>query len=612
MSFAARKVSGDWVVTFIIRDITERKRAEDALLFTRFSLDNAIDTMACIDREARFVDVNEAFCRDSGYSREELLSMRVHDIDPDYSAEVWPEFWAKLKQSGSLTFETYHRARDGRSYPVEITANYFEYKGKEYHTGFARDITDRKKAEETLSKSEAQYRLLADNMRDQVWLMDLNLKPTYISPSVKRLRGYTLEELAQLPLDRQLTATSLQSAMEFFSIEMSKALADPTYFARPLELEWYCKDGSTLCTENTFSQVQDENGKLLSLLGVGRDITERKQMEEALKDSEAKYRLLADNTVDGVWLLDMNLKLMYCSPASEKQSGFTLQEIKEMSLEQYFTPESLKVVTEAFLEAMPKAEADPDYKDVLTLELEFYKKDGTAFWAECKFSIIRDKHGKPVSILAQARDITERRLSQEKLEKSYESIKKTLNDAIDIMVKIVEMRDPYTAGHQRKVADLATAIAREMKLEDTRIDQLRIAAVIHDIGKIYVPSDILSKPGKLSDIEFGLIKTHPQYGYDIVKDMDFPCAVAKVVLQHHERLDGSGYPNQLKGADALLEAKILAVADVVEAMASYRPYRPSLGIDKALEEISKNRGRLYDPDVVDACLSVFQKGYKLE
>jgi putative nucleotidyltransferase with HDIG domain len=205
-------------------------------------------------------------------------------------------------------------------------------------------------------------------------------------------------------------------------------------------------------------------------------------------------------------------------------------------------------------------------------------------------------------------DITERKLSEEKLAESNQSLKKTLNDAINTISKIVEMRDPYTAGHQQKVADLATAIAREMKLEETRVDNLRMAAIIHDIGKMYVPSDILSKPGKLSDIEFSLIKTHSQYGFDIVKGMDFPCNVAKVVLQHHERLDGSGYPNQLKGDDTLLEAKILVVADVMEAMAADRPYRPALGVDKAIEEISRNRGRLYDPVVVDACLALFTSG----
>jgi HD-GYP domain-containing protein (c-di-GMP phosphodiesterase class II) len=285
----------------------------------------------------------------------------------------------------------------------------------------------------------------------------------------------------------------------------------------------------------------------------------------------------------------------------------------EMPLEKYFTPESLKIAAEAFLVAIPRAEADPDYNPVLTLELQFYKKDGTAFWAETKFSVIRDEHGKPVSILGQARDITERRLSAEKLEQSYASLRKTLNDAISTMVKIVETRDPYTAGHQQRVAGLATAIAIEMKLGDDRIDQIRMAATIPDIGKMYVPADILSRPGKLSAIEFGLIKTHSLRGFDIVKDMDFPCSVAKAVLQHHERLDGSGYPNQLQGEHILLEAKILAVADVVEAMASHRPYRQALGVAKALEEISTNRGKLYDPAVVDACLELFKvQGYTFE
>jgi putative nucleotidyltransferase with HDIG domain len=181
------------------------------------------------------------------------------------------------------------------------------------------------------------------------------------------------------------------------------------------------------------------------------------------------------------------------------------------------------------------------------------------------------------------------------------------------MVKIVELRDPYTAGHQQKVADLAVAIAMEMKFDDTEIDQLRMAARIHDIGKIYVPSDILSKPGKLSDLELNLIRTHAQNGYDIVQGMDFPGAVAETILQHHERLDGSGYPHGLKAEDTLMKAKILAVADVVEAMASHRPYRPALGIDKALEEISNGRGKLYDPGVVDTCLELFkEKGFKFK
>jgi putative nucleotidyltransferase with HDIG domain len=242
-------------------------------------------------------------------------------------------------------------------------------------------------------------------------------------------------------------------------------------------------------------------------------------------------------------------------------------------------------------------------REVRAVEYQFRKRTGEIITGLFSANLITVNNER--CILSSIGDITERKLTEEKLAKSYESVKKTLDDAINTMVKIVELRDPYTAGHQQKVADLATAIAMEMKLEDTRIDQLRTAATIHDIGKMYVPSDILSKPGKLSAIELGLIKTHSQSGYDIVKSMDFPCSIANTVLQHHERLDGSGYPGGMKGEDTLLEAKILAVADVVEAMASHRPYRPALGIDRALEEISNNKGKLYDTAVVDACLELF-------
>jgi HD-GYP domain-containing protein (c-di-GMP phosphodiesterase class II) len=180
------------------------------------------------------------------------------------------------------------------------------------------------------------------------------------------------------------------------------------------------------------------------------------------------------------------------------------------------------------------------------------------------------------------------------------------------MAVVVETRDPYTAGHQRRVSDLARAIATEMNLSRGRIDGIRVMGSIHDIGKISVPAEILSKPTKLTDIEFGLIKAHSSAGYDILKEIEFPWPVAEIVLQHHEKLNGFGYPRGLKGNEILPEAKIICVADVVEAMASHRPYRPALGIEKALEEIFQNRGILYDPDVVDACLRLFrEKGYVL-
>jgi len=202
-------------------------------------------------------------------------------------------------------------------------------------------------------------------------------------------------------------------------------------------------------------------------------------------------------------------------------------------------------------------------------------------------------------------DLVDERTTE--LRKSEQDLRTSLLGSITTMASIVEMRDPYTAGHQRRVAELAVAIANELKLPEEQVEGVHLAGVVHDIGKIRVPAEILSKPGKLSVLEFGIIKEHSQSGYEILKNIDFPWPIAKIVLQHHERMDGSGYPQGLKGDQILLEARILAVADVVEAITSHRPYRPGLGLEVALEEITHSRGILYDPQVVDACLAVFRE-----
>jgi putative nucleotidyltransferase with HDIG domain len=208
--------------------------------------------------------------------------------------------------------------------------------------------------------------------------------------------------------------------------------------------------------------------------------------------------------------------------------------------------------------------------------------------------------------------IIERKRAEEERQQGVDRLRKALGGTVKAIASMVETRDPYTAGHQRRVADLARTIATEIGLKSDRIEGLRIAGMIHDIGKIAVPAEILSKPTKLTAIEFGLIKNHVQAGYDILKDIEFSWPVARIVHEHHEKIDGSGYPCNLSGQETLIESKILTVADVVEAMASHRPYRPGLGINAALDEIAKNRGTLYEPEIVDACLKLFnEKGYKI-
>lgn len=202
---------------------------------------------------------------------------------------------------------------------------------------------------------------------------------------------------------------------------------------------------------------------------------------------------------------------------------------------------------------------------------------------------------------------------EKELEHSYEKLLKIVEDIANIITKIVEIRDPYSIGHQGRVSKLATAIAREMKLPKRKIDGIRFASLIHDVGKVNLPTEIVSRPGKLFEVEFNLIKNHPNIGYEILKNIDLPWPIAKIVLQHHEKINGSGYPQGLKGDEILLEAKILCVADVIEAMSSYKSYRPAVSMDKCLKEIIKNRNILFDSEVVNACVKIFkEKDFKFE
>jgi len=193
------------------------------------------------------------------------------------------------------------------------------------------------------------------------------------------------------------------------------------------------------------------------------------------------------------------------------------------------------------------------------------------------------------------------------LQEALAKLRKSMEGIIQAMSMTVESRDPYTAGHQHRVANLAHAIGKEVELSEERLEGVWMAGMIHDLGKISVPAEILAKPGKLNEMEFSIIKNHAQVGFDILKNIDFPWPIAQMVLQHHERIDGSGYPQGLAGDDILWESKILGVADVVEAMASHRPYRPALGIEKALEEISNKANIFYPSDVVEACITLFKK-----
>jgi response regulator RpfG family c-di-GMP phosphodiesterase len=257
---------------------------------------------------------------------------------------------------------------------------------------------------------------------------------------------------------------------------------------------------------------------------------------------------------------------------------------------------------ETFLRKVGDLYEQPNAEDLDIIEF----KDGRIF-ERCS---LPQRIGKAyVGRVWSFRDITASKKAEKDLQESFANLRKALDGIIQAVALTVEKRDPYTAGHQRRVADLARAIASKMGLPKRQINGIRIAGSIHDLGKTCVPADILSKPGRLTENEFGIIKAHPEVGYDILKNIQFPWPIAQTILQHHERLDGSGYPAGLKGEDIILEARIVAVSDVVEAMSSHRPYRPALGIEMALDEIKKGRGSAYDPDAVDTCITLFKTNH---
>ena len=332
-------------------------------------------------------------------------------------------------------------------------------------------------------------------------------------------------------------------------------------------------------------------------------------MEKKLKERERWLSTILKSIEDGVIATDQEGNITFMNTLAEELTGWTQAEALNKPFQKVYKIIQEKTGKEQrlALHGAISGERFPLPADVLLLS-----KTRIATPVDHRISPIKDDEGKILGAVLTFTNITQQKKTEEELIKSLEKLRKAMDGTVQAMSFTIETRDPYTAGHQRRVTQLACLLAKKMNLSEDKIEGVRMAGDLHDIGKIYVPAEILSKPGKLSAAEYDIIKTHPQVGYDILKPIEFPWPIADIVLQHHERMDGSGYPAGLKGEKILLEARILAVADVIEAMATHRPYRPALSIETALEEISDNKGKLYDSEVVEVCLKIFEEGFEFE
>lgn len=320
-------------------------------------------------------------------------------------------------------------------------------------------------------------------------------------------------------------------------------------------------------------------------------------IEEELLSSEQEKSLLLNTLIEPIIYLDLDLQIVWANQTAVNSLGLSSGQSMQNHFEEIWS--GIHV---------PDPPADAVMDLAIPQEREIISQDGRVWFL--RLYPVRDPQGKIKGLLVALLDITTRKLAEEMLQSSLDSVQKAFQGVVQAMAMAMEMKDLYTSGHQQRVSQLACALAEELALSEDRIEGLRVAGLLHDLGKIAVASEILSKPGKINEYEFAIIKAHPRLGYDILKTIEFPWPVAEIVLQHHERLDGSGYPTGLRGEEILLEAKILGVADVVEAMSSHRPYRPAIGIAQALEEISQKKGLLYEPVVVDSCVRLFSvKGF---
>lgn len=450
---------------------------------------------------------------------------------------------------------------------------------------------------EVLLESDLDFKLIINNIPAVVFKGYVDGSVDFFDHKVEDMTGYARKDFESR--QRKWTDLVFEEDIEAVKQAFVHGLKTDKSYVREYRIR--NRENNFLWIQERSQIVCDKSGIVQYVSGIFFDITVQKHTEEALQEGERFLSSIFASILDGICVIDLNFNFVQVNSTMEKWYNHELPLVgKKCYAAQHGRSEPCQPC--------------PAYRTMLTGEPHFdtvpLEGEGgqSVGWVDVHaFPWLSKKTGKMKGVIKYIRDITYRVQAEHTVEESLGNLRKALNGTVKALSNTVESKDPYTAGHQRRVVQLASALAQELGESAEYIEGMRVMAFLHDLGKIGIPGEILSKPSKLSKYEFNLIKIHPQAGYDILKDIDFPWPVALAVVQHHERLDGSGYPYGLSGPDIIREARILAVADVVEAIVSHRPYRPALGLDQAVAEISQHQGDRYDPEVVDACLKLFSE-----
>ena len=587
----------------LVREISDHQRTEDALCDSeklyRLLAENASDVIWATDMNLRTTYLSPSYTRMLGHSVEEGMTRGIQEsLMPDSFAVATKVFAAAMdatKKAPGLVVNPREivlrfQHKDGSTVWGHTTVSFI--RDSDGHpvaiTGVLRNITERKLAEDHLRSSELRYRRLFESAQDGILILDADTgRITDANPFLVNLLGYSRDDLLGKALWEISLFNDIASNEKAFQGLQGKG------YIRHEHLPLETKDGRRISVESV-SNVYLVDGSRVMQCNI-RDVTERRKTEVELQ----KLASVVKHSREFITLTTLDRKLIFLNEAGRQMVGIEPEEVQQVDL--------LQVIPD-HLQGKMRDELVPSLMERGTWEGDFqYRNLKTGKITDVHamaFTVADPDSGAPLYLANVSLDITERKQAEQQLEESFQKLKRAMEATIKAIGLTVEKRDPYTAGHQRHVAQLACAIASEMGITGDQAESIRIAGLLHDLGKVQIPTEILSKPGPLTRAEFALIKAHPQGSYEILVAAQFPLPVADIVLQHHERIDGSGYPSSLRNGQILPEANILAVADVVEAVSSHRPYRPALGVDRAIDEISQNRGILYDPDVADACVRV--------
>ena len=635
------------------RRVSERTaELETALTKLRESLsssqalaETASDAIITADHEGSIVGWNRAAERMFGYAQAEAVGQALTLVIPErYRGDHWVGVKRVLADGErhiiGRTVELLGLTKAGSEFPLELSLSDWETSEGRMFAGIIRDTSERKREEhrrlldaKRLEASLALSKMLGESEQavlDFILEECLDITESRHSfigwinkdESVMTVHAWSKDAMAQCAVDNMPLEFPLAEAGLWAEPIRQRRTVIINDCAKPhehkrgipaghVEIKRYLgvpifeRDRIVMIVavaNKELAYAQSDADSLTSVMTDARRVIQRNRAEEALRAAEEQFRSLVEQPITGIYIVQDG-KFAYVNPRLAEILGYG-------SAAELIGRDPLSTVAEKGRGMVAENIRRRFEGEVQRISYGFtaLRKDGSTI--EVGVHGARATFGGQPAIIGLMQDISEKKRAEEQVRRYLAQLETAFMSTVQVATTLSEMRDPYTAGHERRVAHIAVAIGAELGFDARRQDGLRVAGHLHDIGKITIPSEILSKPGKLSATEFQLIQGHAQASYDVLKDVEFPWPVAQVALQHHERIDGSGYPQGLKGEAILIEARIMAVADVIEAMSSHRPYRPGLGIDKALAEIERGRGTAYDMEVADACLKLFrEKGY---